>query len=324
MKRRVFAALLGSAALNGPIALAQVASRVPRIAVLDWESPGTERVAPLRRGLRELGYVEGESIHVEYRFAEGRAERAAALAEEIVRSGVDVIVALTTPAARAVQRATSTIAIVVASADPVGAGLVTNLSRPGGNLTGASTMMTDLESKRMELLREVLPGARRLAYLGSAPDPATPNFLREAQEAAARIGAHVEPALVDNPGEIDAALTRLAGRRVEAVIVQPLFTLTTIASGRVAELAARHGLPAIASFAHFPRSGGLLSFGPSTEFGAHAAAKYVDRILKGAKPGDLPIEQPATFELVLNLKTAKALGIPIPQVVLLRADELIE
>ncbi len=324
MKRRQFAALLAGGAVGAAGASAQVTPRVPRVAVLDWESSGTERLAPFRRGLRELGYVEGRNILVEYRFAEGRAERAEALAEEIVRSGVDVIVAFTTPAARAVQRATSTIPIVSTSADPVGSGLVTNLSRPGGNLTGVSNMMTDLESKRMELLRELLPGAKLFAFLGSSRDPATPNFVREAQTAAARIGARVEPALVDNPGEFDATFARLARDKIDAVIVQPLFTLSSAASARLAELAARHRLPVIAAYSYFPRAGGLVSYGNSAEFGTHAAARYVDRILKGARPADLPVQAPTTLEMIVNLGTAKALGLAIPQTILLRADEVIE
>lgn len=178
MKRRALVLLLGAAALEAPLAAAQVGPRVPRVAVLDWASASPERVAPFRRGLRELGYVEGVNILVEYRSAGGRAERAAAEAAEIVAGGVDVIVALATPAALAVQRATSTIPIVSSTADPIGSGLVSNLARPGGNLTGISNMMPDLESKRMELLRELLPDARRFAFLGSARDPATRNFVR--------------------------------------------------------------------------------------------------------------------------------------------------
>lgn len=319
MKRRAFTALLGSAALEASVAAAQVKPRIPRVAVLDWASPSAERLAPFRRGLRELGYVEGETILLEYRFAEGRAERAEALAVEIVGSAVDVIVVLATPAAHAVQRATSTIPIVSSSADPVGSGLVANLARPGGNLTGISSLMPDLESKRMQLLRELLPGARRFAFLGSARDPAARNFVREAQAAAANIGAPIEPILLDNADGIDAALAALARDKIEAVIVQPLFTLDVGAATRVAELAARHRVPVVANYAVFPRA-----YGPNPDFGAHAAAKYVDRILKRAKPGDLPVEQPTIFELVLNLKAAKALGITIPQMTLLRADEVIE
>ena len=241
-----------------------------------------------------------------------------------MRSGVDVIVAFTTPAARAVKQATSTIPIVASRADPVGTGLVTNLARPDGNITGFSKMMPDLESKRMELLRDLMPGARRLAFLGSTRDPATRNFVRETQAAAARIDASVEPYLIDNADGIDGALAAMSRDKIEAVIVQPLFGLDTRASTRMAELAARHRVPAIGAYMSFPRAGGLLSFGPDQAQAFRTVALYVDRILKGAKPGDLPVAQPTRFEIGINLRTAAALGLTIPQVLLLRADEVIE
>jgi len=324
MRRREFATLLGFSIVAMRSARAQTRPRVPRIAVLDWVSEDAGRIGRFRQDLRELGYVDGENILVAYHFAEGRAERAEALAAEIVRGGADVIVAFTTPAARAVQQATSTIPIVASSADPVGTGLVTNLARPGGNITGFSNMMPDLESKRMELLRDLMPNARRLAFLGSARDPATRNFVRETQAAAARIGASVEPYLIDNADGIDGALAAMVHDKIEAVIVQPLFGLDTRAATRMAELAARHRVPAIGAYLSFPRAGGLLSFGPDQEQAFRAVWLYVDRILKGAKPGDLPVAQPTRFVIGINLKTAAALGLAIPQVLLLRADEVIE
>lgn len=324
MRRRRFAVVLGSLVGSGPFVSAQTRPTIPRLAVLDWEAHSDARLAPLRQALRELGYVEGETLHVAYFHAAGQSTRAAEYAAEIVRGGVDVIVALATPAAEAAKQATSTIPIVINTADPVGAGLVSNLARPGGNITGISNMMPDLESKRMEALRELLPGLRRVAFLGSSRDPATQGFVRGAQEAAARGGVELTPILITGPEEIDGALAAMARERFGAVIVQALFALSAQASARLADLAARHRIPVVTNFAHFPRAGGLISFGSRPDFGQRAAARYVDRILKGAKPGDLPIEQPTQFELVLNLKTAAALGLTVPQSLLQRADEVIE
>ncbi|MFO1126281.1 MAG: ABC transporter substrate-binding protein, partial [Methylocystis sp.] len=199
-----------------------------------------------------------------------------------------------------------------------------NLARPGGNITGVSNMLPDLESKRLELLRELMPGLKRLAFLGSANDPATRGFVREVQEAATRTGMSVEPVLIAGPDEIDRALAKIANDKVDAVILQPLFTLSPRAAASVAEVAGRLRIPAIASFAHFPRAGGLISYGPPTEFARRAIARYVDRILKGAAAGDLAIEQPTQFELTINLKTAKMLGLTVPPTVLGRADEVID
>lgn len=324
MRRRRFAMLCGSLALPAPVAATQTRARIPHVAVLDWEAHSDARLAPFRQALRELGYVEGETIRVEAFHSDGRSERAAALAAEIVRGPVDVIVALATPAAQAARQATSTVPIVSVSADPVGSGLVSNLARPGGNVTGISNMMPDLESKRMEALLELLPGLRRVAFLGSTRDPAAQAFVRGAQGAAARSGVELTPVLIAGPEDIDGALAALARDRTHAVIVQPLFSLSVVASARLAELATRHRIPVVTNYAHFPRAGGLISFGPMPEFGQRAAARYVDRILKGAKPGELPIEQPTQFELVLNLKTAATLGLMVPQSLLQRADEVID
>lgn len=325
MRRREFISLLGGATFLLPrIALAQRSDRVPRVVVLDWESSASDRLAPFRQALRDLGYVEGQNILVEYRYAEGRTDRAEALAAEIVRHPVNVIVAFATPAAHAVKNATSTIPIVVATADPIGTGLVSNLARPGGNITGISNMMPDLESKRLELLRELLPGLKRVAFLGSTRDPAARGFVREAQAAAKQAGLLLTPALIADPDEIDGAMTKMVRDKIEAVIVQPLFTLNTKSAARVAELAALHRIPAISNYSHFPKSGGLMSYGPRPDFSRRVAAHYVDRILKGALPGDLPIEQPVQFEFAINLKTAAALGLPVPPLLVTRADEVFE
>jgi putative ABC transport system substrate-binding protein len=297
---------------------------MPRVAVLDWESPATDRLEAFRQGLRELGYVEGQNILVEYHYAEGRTDRADELAAEMARRRVNVIVAFATPAAHAAKSATSTIPIVFATSDPVGTGLVPNLARPGGNLTGVSNMMPDLESKRVELLREIMPGLKRVGFLGSTRDPAAKNFVREAQAAAERVGLRVHPVLVGSPDEIDGALVGMARDKIEAVIVQSLFVLSSGAAAKLAELALRDRLPAISNYAHFAERGGLMSYGPRGDFSRRAAAHYVGRILKGAAPADLPVQQPTEFQLVLNLRTAKALGLTIPPTLLARADEVIE
>ncbi|MCW5745846.1 MAG: ABC transporter substrate-binding protein [Alphaproteobacteria bacterium] len=325
MRRRQLAVLLvaGLASRAAPVR-AQAKPGIPRIGVLDWESPDANRTATFRDALRELGYVEGRNIVIEYSHAEGRTDRADALAAEMVRRPVSIIVAFATPAAAAAKRATSTIPIVVTAADPLGTGLVADMVRPGGNVTGVSNMMPDLESKRLELLRELLPGLQRVAFLGSTRDPATKGFVREAQRAAARSGLRLEPVLIGGAGEIDGALAAMARDKIDAVIVQPLFALNTPAASQLAVLAARHRVPAITNFAFFARSGGLASYGPEASFGRRAAARYVDRILKGARPGDLPVEQPTRFELVINLTAARALGLAIPRSVLARADEVVE
>ena len=255
MRRREFITLVDGVAAAWPLmgtliapfspdAMAQDKPLVRRVAVLDWASPSQDRLEPFRKALEELGHVEGENILVEYWSAEGRTDRADMLAKEIVERQPSVIVAYATPAAHAVKRATSTILIVVATADPVGTGLVTNLARPGGNLTGVSNMMPDLESKRLELLRELLPGLKRIAFLGSTRDPATVAFVREAQIAAEHVGLHFSPVLVGSSEEIDAALAGIVRDKGEAVIVEPLFALHKTAA---AALAASHRVPVISS-----------------------------------------------------------------------------
>jgi putative ABC transport system substrate-binding protein len=324
-RRELMMLLCGAAISSLPcIAMAQRSTGPPRIAVLDWESSASDRLAPFRKAMRDLGYTESQNISIEYFYAEGRTDRAEALAAEIAKRPVNVIVAFATPAAHAVKKATSTIPIVVATADPVGTGLVSNLARPGGNITGVSNMMPDLESKRLELLRELLPGLKQVAFLGSTRDPAATGFVREAQAAANRLGVQLRPVLIGSPEEIDGALGRMVRDDVEAVIVQPLFALNTSSAARLAQLAALHRLPAITNYAHFPQSGGLMSYGPRADFSRRAAAEYVDRILKGAIPGDLPVQQPVQFQLAINLKAATSLGLKVPPTLLAIADEVVE
>jgi len=311
------------AILAAPVAAeAQQAGRIPRIGVLG-NSPSPPWEA-LRRGLRDLGYVESQTIAIEWRFTQGKVERAPALAEELVRLKVDVIVTSSMPVIRAVKQATGTIPIVMAgSFDPVGAGLVTSLARPGGNVTGLAEMATELVGKRVELLREAVPGVSRLAVLLGPPAPADPLFLREAEVAARALHIELQVLRARDPGEFDSAFAAMTRERASAVLVlqhPAFFPRRTL----LAEFAVKHRLPTMHAFREFVEAGMLMSYGANLEAMFQRAAFYVDRILKGARPGDLPVEQPTKFELVVNLKTAKALGLTIPQSVLIRADQVIQ
>ena len=299
---------------------AQRADKVTRVGFLRWGSAGGE-VEAFRQGLRELGYVEGKTIAIEYRDAGGRNERLPELVAELIRIKVDVIVAFTTPATRAAQQATSTIPIVTISADPVGTGLVTSLARPGGNTTGLSIVGPEADAKALGLLKETVPKLRRVAFVW---DPANAALLRrfQAVEAAARsLGLQFDSVVVRTPGELESALDSAIGRHAGA-----LFVPTAMASahrGQIVDFAARRRWPAMYADRAATEVGGLMAYGANLADQLRRAAIYVDKIVKGAKPADLPIEQSAKFELVINLKTAKALGLTIPQSVLLQADELI-
>ncbi|MCC6717516.1 MAG: ABC transporter substrate-binding protein [Acetobacteraceae bacterium] len=319
-RRMVLAGLLCA-----PVPALAQPGRTYRVAVLEWEpQAGADGLAAFRQSLHSLGFVEGANLHVDIHFAGGRLEIADVFAQRIVASRPDAIVAVATPAAHAARRATADIPIVFSAADPVGTGLVTNLARPGGNVTGVSLMMTDLEAKRLDLLREALPAAMRIAYLGSARDPASAGFLAQVRKAGTSHGLDIEVAMVDGPDEVDARLGTLAATGVDAVIIQPLFTISVFSAGRVAESTLRHRIAAIGTYPPFAHAGGLLSFGPPPGFARQRAAQLVARILSGANPGDLPVEQPTGFHLVVNLATARHLGIAIPPLLLARADEVIE
>ena len=311
------------ATLVAPLgAEAQQAGRAPRIGVLG-NSPSPPWEA-LRRGLRDLGYVESQTIAIEWRWTEGKVERAPDLASDLVRLKVDVIVTASMPVIRAAKQATSTIPIVMASSfDPVGAGLVTSLARPGGNVTGLAEMATELVGKRVELLREAVPGASRLAVLLGPPAPADPLFLREAEVAARTLHIELQVLRARDPGEFDNTFAAMTRERASAVLVlqHPIFFAHR---ALLAEFAVKHRLPTMLANREVVEAGGLMSYGANLEAMFRRAATYVAKILKGAKPGDLPVEQPTKFELVINLKTAKALGLTIPQSVLIRADEVIQ
>jgi len=262
--------------------------------------------------------VEGQNIVVEYRWSEERSDRAADLAAELVQLRVDVIVAWVTGAVRAAQNATRTIPIVMgAVADPLRAGLVASLARPGGNTTGPSMMTLDIAGKRLELLREIVPNMSRVAFLfrGTSGRP----FVEETQIAARRLGVRVQAVMVQDPKELQSAFAAVLRERAEALIVEPI-----LRDRRIVDFAAKHRLPTISDYKWFPEAGALMSYGTDPRELYRRTAEYVDKILKGTKAADLPIENPTKFELVINLKTAKTLGLTIPQSILVRADQVIQ
>ena len=319
-------AFMGSA-LGGLLAApgAQPARKPYRIGFLGLTSASA--YAPLLQaflqGLRELGWEDGKNIVIEYRWADGREERLAELAAQLVRLNPDVLVSHAT-GVRAVQQATSTIPIVMGvSADPVGMGLIKSLARPGGNITGVSSQMVELSSKRLELLKEIVPQLKEVAVLSYEASPGARKGLAETEVAAQKLGVRVRPYwLAAEPTALESVFTAIVRERLAGVIVQA-DSVTGRYSDRIAGLAVKKGLPAMGGARQFVVDGGLISYGGNFLEGWRLAARYVDKILKGAKPADLPVEQPMKFELVLNLKTAKALGITIPHSVMLRADEVI-
>jgi putative tryptophan/tyrosine transport system substrate-binding protein len=325
MRRREFIALLGSAAMAPPLASrAQQTGNLPAVGFLVG---GTRTIfapwiAAFTRRLSELGWIDGQTIAIDYRFAEGEPERYAKFAEEFVRLKVNVIV---TPggAASAVKQATSVIPIVIAAAtDPVGSGLVDSLARPGGNVTGSSLEAPDVAGKRLELLREVIPGLRRLGIMGNAGYPAAVIEMRTVRTLAEGLGLHCTSLEIHQPDDIDAAVVQ--GRdRSDALYVtaDPLINTYRV---RISTLTLAARLPTIHGFRELVEAGGLMSYGPSFPDLYRRAAELVDKILHGAKPSDIPVEQPTKFELVVNLTTAKALGLAIPESFLSLADEVIE
>ncbi len=326
MKRRDACILLGGAALAWqPVARAQQSAGIPRIGILTLSvASSMPAFEGFRQGLRDLGYVEGQNIVLELRFAQGRPERLAAMAIELARMKVDVIVIEGAQAARVARDASKTIPVVMAVVgDPVRAGLVASLARPGGNITGLSTLSPELSGKRLQLLKEVVPQAMRVAVIWNDSNPAAAGNLEETRTAARSMGVEIQSVEVRDSSDLDVALEAVAAARPGA-----LLTLTNgmfLANRtRIVEFTARSRLPAIFPDREFAQAGGLMAYGPSLTANFRRAAGYVDKILKGAKPADLPVEQPTQFELIINLKTAKALGITIPQAVLLRADEVIQ
>lgn len=303
---------------------AQGTARVPRIGILEWSAAPSQRADLLVEWLGRLGYRDGQTAQIVLRYADGKTEVAQRLAQELVAAKVDVIVSVTTPAGHAVKSATTTIPIVALSADLVSAGLLKNMTRPEANLTGVSNLMTDIEPKRIEMLRELLPGLRMVGYLGSSRDPLARVFVAEAEKAAASYGLRLRPVYIGGQEDIAGAIAAMRQDGVEAVILQPLFTLTITEAAAVVRAVDEHRMPAIASLAHFPRSGGLVSYGPEMDFNGRTAAQYVDQILKGAKVAELPVQQPTTFFLSINRQAARKLGIAVPASIQIRADEVVE
>ena len=326
LKRREFITLLGGAAAAWPLAVrAQQVGKVPTIGFLGPNTPTVQRhwTAAFVQRLRELGWIEGRNIAIEYRWAEGRTDRAAEIAAEFVRLKVDIIVTSETPQVLAAKQATSVIPIVFATAgDPVGNNLVASLARPGGNATGLSNQMTDIAGKKLELLREVVHGLGRLAIIGNVNNPAVVREMGEVQAAAATLGLEVHTLEIRQAQDITPAFEALKGR-VDAlyVCIDALVNANRI---RINTSALGARLPTMHGSRDYVEAGGLMSYGPNTPNQFRRAADYVDKILRGAKPGDIPVEQPTKFDLVVNLTTAKALGIEVPPTLLARADEVIE
>jgi len=327
MKRREFIALLGGTAVAWPLAArAQQAGKVHRIGVLETIST-TLNVAnfyALREGLRQLGYAEGQNLVIEYRSADGRDDRFPGLARELLALKVDVIVTRGTPAAKAVKNATSTVPVVMtASGDPVGVGLVTSLARPGGNITGLSAIVGELSPKRLELIREIVPGLARIAVLANTSNDAVRRDWARIETAARSLGVQSQLLDLRESDALGPTFDDASARRADALVVV-IDAITQANQQRIVDLAMKHRLPAIYSSREFVNAGGLISYGVSYPDLYRRAATYVDKILKGTKPADLPVVQPTKFELVINLKTAKALDLEVPPTLLARADEVIE
>lgn len=303
---------------------AQQPPRLGRIGVLMPGAPPDALLEALRGGLRELGYTEGQNLTLEVRYAEGKLDRLPALAGELVQLKVDVMTTVSTPAALAAKQATGTTPIVFTNVgDPVGAGVVASLARPGGNLTGLSLLATELSGKRLELLRQATPKVDHVAMLWNSTNPGMILRAREAEAAAKSLSVTLISLGVYDLDTFDSAFARITRDRPDALLtlVDPF---TRLHRKRIVEFAAQQRLPAIYEAREFADAGGLMAYGPSLADQQRRAAVYIDKILRGAKPGDLPVEQPTKFELVINLKTAKALGHTIPQSILLRADEVIQ
>jgi putative tryptophan/tyrosine transport system substrate-binding protein len=317
-KRRDFITILGSAAAAWPFgARAQQAERMRRIGVLLVSGP--EPLGPFREALADLGYVEGKNIQIELRSAQGQDTRLLELAAELVRSQVDVIIAVQTPAAHAAKNATRDIPIVVMAGDPIATGLISNLARPDGNLTGLSATAAEAAAKSLELIDEIKPGARRVGVLGNADDPFMIPFFEQIQRGAPIVRLEVHEVIVHGSGELNGAFAAIARKRADAVVIQGSLPVKL-----TVDLALKYQLPSLSTQKSAVQAGILMSYSASFAERGRVIANYVDQIFKGAKPADLPVQQPTKYELVINLKTAKALGLEVPATVLARADEVIE
>lgn len=319
MRRRDFIVVFAGSVAAWPFAVHAQQTKPAKLGVLL-----VEKREPFSRvfseGLREFGYVDGQNMQIEYRSADGKLDRLPALAAELVDLKVDIIVASETPAVQAAKRATAQIPIVMApSGDPVGTGLISSLSRPGGNVTGLSAATAELAGKSLELIREMIPGARRVAALVDPANAFTKSFLAQVHASAKAAGLEIQDVMLGGTQDLESIFTGLAGGGVHALIVQP-----TLPRAPIIALARKHRLATVSGNRAFADAGGLMSYAGSLADRYRNAAPYVDKILKGAKPADLPVQQPTKFELVINLKTARALDISVPSAMLTRADEVIE
>ena len=328
MRRREFITLIGGGAATLPLTVRaqQHTQKIPRIG---WLAPGTrENYEPLleeyRRGMLELGYVEGRTIETEYLYADAQLDRLPALAQRLVEHKVDVIVTVSTPPTLAAERATSTIPIVfAASADPIETGVVASLARPGGNATGLSLMSSELSAKRLELIHTLVPRVSRIAVLWDSSNPGMALRVRETKVAAERSKVGFLDAGAHDLNELESIFAELSKRPPDAMVVttEPF---TRQHRARILDFMTRNAIPCMYEDGRFVEEGGLMSYGPNVPDLFRRAAVYVDKIIKGTKPADLPVEQPTKFELVINLKTAKALGLTVPESVIVSADKVIE
>ena len=310
----------------GVVAEAQQPTKIPRIGFLSSLSPAAvaARMDVFRQGLRELGYVEGQNIIIEYRYAEGKLDRLPDLAAELVRLKVDVIVTGGPAVNRSAKEATVTIPIVMAlDNDPVGNGYVASLARPGGNITGLSTLAPEISGKQMELLKEIVPKLSRVAVFGNSGQPGNPQALRETELAAAAFKAQLQYLDVRHPKDIETAFREASKARAGAVLVLGNVVVTSHPK-RFVELAAKSRIPLVGDWGSWAADGALLSYGPNIGEMIRRVAVHVDKILKGTKPTDIPVERPTKFELIINLNAAKAIGLTVPPNVLVRADKVIQ
>lgn len=327
MRRRDFIALAAGAALARPLPLhAEAMKKTPRVGFMGNSTAALEAnlVEPFIAGLRELGYRDGDTIEIVFRWAEGQYERFPALVAELLALPVDVIVTAGTPAALAVKKATSTVPLVmVAVGDPVGTGIVPSLAHPGGNITGLSSIAPDLEGKRLELLREILPKLARVAVFFNPVNPFHATSLKQGQAAAKVLGITLQVLAIDKTEHLDPAFEAMRKEKPEALLIlaDRIFLHNR---ERIADFATENRLPNVSAYREVVEAGGLMSFGPSYEDMHRRAAGYVDKILKGAKAGELPVQQPTKFTFLVNMKAAKALGVEVPSILLARADEVIE
>jgi putative tryptophan/tyrosine transport system substrate-binding protein len=321
MRRREFLTLIGGAAVVWPLGGIAQQRKVPTIGVLVVGSPGSEQFWQVfQKVMRERGYVDGQSIRYEFRSDQGQASHLPGLAAELVRLKVDLIVTWFTPAAQAAKQATREIPIVMALAgDPIGTGLVESLNRPGGNITGMAGVTAELAGKSVEVIKELLPSAHRVVALANAPDPFSKPFLEHIRAGGAATGTTIDAKMIRSTEELEAVFSEMEKERPDAIIVQP-----SLPSKRSAELALRYRIPAVSAVRGFVDEGGLMSYAAAEADMYRRAAVYVDKILKGAKPAELPVEQPTKFLLIINMKTAKSLGLTVAPAFLARADEVIE